>query len=78
MNWQFNLETWLYGLVSALAGAVVLLIRKIYTNEGQLKLLKAEIQAREEFNRQRDEQIKEQLKELRDDVKVLMRGIDLK
>jgi hypothetical protein len=71
-EWIGEVNTWLYGIASAAVGAVVVLIRKINTNEKQIELLKQEIATREEFRRERDNEIKGQLSELRSDVKVLM------
>lgn len=71
-EWVGELNVWLYGIVSSLLGAVVVLVRKINTNEKQIEMLKQEIATREEYRKERDEQIKDQLAELRSDVKSLM------
>ena len=74
-DWISEINTWLYGIASGAVGAVIVLIRKINTNEKQIDLLKAEIATREEFRRERDEEIKGQLAELRSDVKALMQTL---
>jgi uncharacterized membrane protein (DUF106 family) len=71
-DWIGEINTWLYGIASASVGAIIVLVRKINTNEKQIELLKREIATREEFRKERDEEIKGQLKELRSDVKALM------
>lgn len=72
MSWD-NLNAWLYGIASALAGFVVLLIRKVLTNERQLELLKQQLNIQEENRKERDSQIQSQLSELRTDIKIIMR-----
>lgn len=71
-EWFGEINTWLYGIASGAVGAVIVLVRKINTNEKQIDLLKQEIATREEFRKERDEEIKGQLAELRSDVKALM------
>jgi uncharacterized membrane protein (DUF106 family) len=71
-DWVGEINTWLYGIASASIGAIFVLVRKINTNEKQIELLKKEIATREEFRKERDEEIKGQLAELRSDVKALM------
>ena len=72
MNWS-DLNTWLYGVASALAGFVFVLIRKVLTNEKQVELLKQQLTLQEESRKERDNYIQSQLSELRTDVKILMR-----
>lgn len=71
-DWIAELNVWLYGLVSALLGGVVWVVRKISTNEKQLALLKAEIALREEYRTKQDEEIKSQLLEIRTDIKSVL------
>lgn len=71
-EWWSEINVWLYGIASACVGAIIVLVRKIHTNEKQIDLLKQEIATREEFRRERDNEIKGQLAELRSDVKALM------
>lgn len=71
-DWISEINVWLYGLASACVGAIIVLVRKIHTNEKQIEMLKQEIATREEFRRERDNEIKGQLAELRSDIKALM------
>jgi membrane protein involved in colicin uptake len=71
-DWISDVNVWLYGIASSLAGAVVVLVRKVYTNEKQIQLLQAEITTREEYRKEKDEEIKEQLTEMRNDIKSLL------
>lgn len=71
-EWMSELNTWVYGIATAITAGAVGLIRKIITNERQIELLKAEITVREEYRKQRDEAFNSQLSEIRDDVKQLM------
>jgi hypothetical protein len=73
-EWISEINVWLYGIASGAVGAIIVLVRKINTNEKQIDLLKAEIATREEFRKERDEEIKGQLAELRSDVKALMQN----
>lgn len=65
-------STWMYGLVSGLIAGVIYLIRKINTNEKAIELLKQEIATREDYRKERDAEVKETLKELRDDIKNIL------
>lgn len=71
-EWMSELNTWAYGIATAIVAGATVLIRKIITNETQINLLKAEITVREEYRKQRDEAFNAQLSEIRDDVKQLM------
>lgn len=56
-----NLNTWLYGLVTALIGGALVAIRRLFTNEKQIALLKQEL-----------DNIKEDVKEMKHDIKQLI------
>jgi hypothetical protein len=71
-EWISEINTWAYGIATAIGAGAFALVRKIITNERQIDLLKAEITVREEYRKQRDEAINAQLSEIRDDVKQLM------
>lgn len=71
-QWISELNTWVYGIVTGLLAGILYLVRKIHTNEKQIELLKQEIATREEYRKDNDTQIKEQLKELRDDIKSIL------
>lgn len=68
-----ELNVYIYGLVSALITGVVILIRKVITNEKQIELLKQHITQQENFSLERNDDIKAQLSEIRSDVKQLMK-----
>lgn len=71
--WE-DLNMYVYGVISALATGVVLLVRKVITNERQIDLLRQEITIRNETYQKANEEMKEQLSEIRLDVKQLMAG----
>ena len=74
-EWFGEINTWLYGIASSLVGATIILVRKINTNEKQIDLLKQEIATREGFRKERDEELRGQLAEIRSDVKALMQTL---
>jgi hypothetical protein len=67
-----NINTWLLAIASGAASLVLILIRKVNTNEKKIALLEAEIATREVYRKDRDEEFKSQLAELRSDVKALI------
>lgn len=69
--WE-DLNMYVYGVISALATGVVLLVRKVITNERQIDLLRQEITLRNETYQEANKEMKEQLSEIRADVKQLM------
>lgn len=71
--WE-DLNMYVYGVISALATGVVLLVRKVITNERQIDLLRQEITLRNETYQEANKEMKEQLSEIRADVKQLMAG----
>ena len=71
--WE-DLNMYVYGVISALATGVVLLVRKVITNEKQIDLLRQEITIRNEAYQEANKEMKEQLSEIRSDVKQLMAG----
>ena len=70
--WE-DINMYVYGVISALATGVVLLVRKVITNERQIDLLRQEITIRNESYNQAYGELKEQLSEIRLDVKQLMK-----
>lgn len=70
-----DLNAWLLAIASGAASMVIVLIRKVNTNEKKIALLEAEIATREAYRRDRDEEIRDQLTELRSDVKDIIRTI---
>lgn len=73
VDWWAQLNNAIYALVAAVIGAFVVLIRKVLTNEKQIALLKAEIAQRNEYRMEKDEEVNDQLTELRNDVKDILR-----
>lgn len=72
MTWEhFNM--WLYGLVATLLGGIVYLIRMVFTNNTQLKLLKQQLEIQNASLQRRDDKIDNHLLEIRTDIKALMR-----
>lgn len=71
--WE-DVNMYVYGVISALATGVVLLVRKVITNERQIDLLRQEINLRNESYQEANREMKEQLSEIRSDVKQLMAG----
>lgn len=70
--WIGEINVWLYGIASASAGAIVMLIRKINTSEKQIDLLRQEISIREEYNKEKIGRIEGSLSEIRTDIKLLI------
>lgn len=71
-EWVSTINDWVYAIVSALVAAIIALVRKVNTNERQIELLNKEIVMREEARKAVDDSVKEQLSELRQDVKSLI------
>lgn len=70
-----DINVWLYGVVSGLIAAIVILIRKVLTNEKQIDLLRQTLSDREVYRKERDERLDDQLSEIRNDIKALMRRV---
>lgn len=73
MNWWDSLQNFIYVVMGAIVGAFVLLIRKVLTNDTEIKMLKAEIKQRNEHQEEKDAEINAQLTEIRSDIKRLIR-----
>ena len=67
-SWWTQLNNFLYIVMGSVVGAFVLLIRKVFTNEKEIELLKAEIKQRNEARRELDEKLKDELAENRDNI----------
>lgn len=72
--WE-DINSWLLAIASGAASMILLLIRKVSTNEKKIALLEAEIATREAYRKDRDEALDEQLTELRRDIKDLLRAV---
>jgi len=84
LNWWDSLQNFIYVVMGAIVGAFVLLIRKVLTNDTEIKMLKAEIRQRNEYleeadmkrtkhREEKDAEIHAQLAEIRSDIKRLIR-----
>lgn len=85
LDWWTQLSNLIYIVMGAVVGAFVLLIRKVFTNEQEIELLKAEIKQRNETRKDIDERLRielsenrdsidKQLSEIRHDIKNLLAG----
>lgn len=72
MNWWESLNNFIYIVMGAVAGAVAFLVRKVLTNDKQIALLEAEIKQRNETRIERDNNLDDQLSEIRTDIKRLI------
>lgn len=72
MNWWESLNNFIYIVMGAVAGAVAFLVRKVLTNDKQIALLEAEIKQRNETRIERDNNLDDQLSEIRMDIKHLI------
>ena len=72
MNWWESLNNFIYIVMGAVAGAVAFLVRKVLTNDKQIALLEAEIKQRNETRIERDNNLDDQLSEIRTDIKHLI------
>jgi hypothetical protein len=61
-NFWDDVNMWIYGVASALAGGVILLIRKILTNEKKIELLEFQLK-----------NLTEDVGEMKSDIKSLIR-----
>jgi hypothetical protein len=68
-----DFDNYIYGAISAVATGGVLLIRKVLTNEAKLRLLQQEISQREEFRKERDKKLEDQLSEIKENVNTLIK-----
>ena len=73
LNWWDSLQNFIYVVMGAIVGAFVLLIRKVLTNDTEIRMLKAEIKQRNEHREEKDAEINAQLTEIRSDIKRLIR-----
>lgn len=73
IDWS-NVNTWLYGMVMTLIGGIVYLVRRVFTNQAEINLIKEKMALHEQYRAERDKEIKEQLVEIRSDLKSWIRG----
>lgn len=72
IDWS-NVNTWLYGIVMTLLGGLVYLVRRVFTNQAELELLKQRLELYEHYRKEQTATIHNQLIEIRTDIKSLMR-----
>lgn len=75
MSWS-DISAWLLWAVAGIVTGIIILVRRIFTNERQIELLKQEMLNREKYRIETDARIAAQLLELRTDIKTLMRFND--
>lgn len=73
MNWWESLNNFIYIVMGTVAGTIAFLVRKVLTNDKQIALLEAEIKQHNETRIERDENLDNQLSEIRSDIKRLIR-----
>jgi len=71
-NWWDHFNDFILAGVTALITSVVWLIRMVLTNQKEIELLKQEIMTRRSVQEDQDNDIKDQLQEIRQDIKHLL------
>lgn len=72
IDWS-SVNTWLYGTAAMLVGGVVYLVRRVFTNQAEINLMKQRLELYEHYRKEQTTEITNQLIEIRTDVKTLMR-----
>jgi len=76
MWWEFDIRQFYVTILTATFAGIVGLLRIIFTSKAQINQLTATLKHLEESRTRRDDDLDEQLKEIRHDVKnLLSRGI---
>lgn len=73
IDWS-NVNTWLYGIAMSLLGGIIYLVRRVFTNQAELQLLKQRLELYEHYRKEQTATIHNQLIEIRTDIKSLMRN----
>lgn len=73
IDWS-NVNTWLYGIAMTLLGGIIYLVRRVFTNQAELELLKQRLDLYEHYRKEQTATIHNQLIEIRSDIKSLMRN----
>lgn len=68
-----NVNTWLYGTAMTLLGGIIYLIRRVFTNQAEIELLKQRLELYEHYRKEQASIMQNQLIEIRTDIKSLMR-----
>ena len=71
-NFEFDIRQFYVTIMVSIAGGIGFLIRKIFTSERQIELLKAELEDLQQSRQNHDRDLKEQLSEIRHDIKNLL------
>lgn len=71
-NFEFDIRQFYVTILVSLAGGVGFLIRKIFTSERQIELLKHELMNLQRSREDHDENLREELSEMRHDIKSLL------
>lgn len=73
IDWS-NVNTWLYGIAMTLLGGIIYLIRRVFTNQAEVELLKQRLELYEKYRAEQASLVHSQLIEIRTDIKTLMRN----
>lgn len=71
-NLEFDIRQFYVTILVSVAGGVGFLIRKIFTSERQIELLKQELRQLQEDRKEHDGSMDSQLSEIRHDIKSLL------
>jgi hypothetical protein len=71
-NFEFDIRQFYVTIMVGIAGGVGFLIRKIFTSERQIELLKQELQNIQAGRENHDTRVDGQLQEIRHDIKNLL------
>ncbi len=71
-NFEFNIQQFYATILVSVAGGIGFLIRKIFTSERQIDLLKQELKNLQNSRENHDENVDKQLAEIRHDIKNLL------
>lgn len=73
IDWS-NVNTWLYGIAMTLLGGIIYLVRRVFTNQAEVELLKQRLELYEHYRKEQATVVQNQLIEIRTDIKALIRG----
>lgn len=71
-NFEFDIRQFYVTIMVSIAGGIGFLIRKIFTSERQIELLKQELKSLQASRNHHDNDLKGQLSEIRHDIKNLL------
>lgn len=72
LNFEFDIRQFYVTILVSVAGGIGFLIRKIFTSETQIKMLEERLTSLQESREANDKAIKEDLSEIRHDIKNLL------